>query len=139
MLPLQVAPYTQGNNYMQVAVPGSAFYQFLASQLQPNSAVRRFVRQKAYNRNFDILFSAGTQDLYTYIEISQPSTSITQNPPQFTNVQNGFGLFTARNVQVYNAAYGYYIAGSTIDSLYNGRFTKGLFCDSVPLSPYYCN
>ena len=139
VLPTQVATYTQAGNTMQISVPGKSFYQFLATQLSPDPTKRRFIRQKVNNRNFDLIFTTGSQDLYTYIQISQPSTAITQNPPQFSDLKNGIGLFTARNMQIYSPSFGYYMAGATVDSLYAGQFTRSLFCDSIPTSPYYCN
>ena len=40
----------------------------------------------------------GTANLDTYIAINRPITSIVQERPEFTNIINGIGLFTARNI-----------------------------------------
>ena len=40
--------------------------------------------------------TVGSQDLKTYILVNKPSTSIVQERPQFTNIENGIGLFSSR-------------------------------------------
>lgn len=44
----------------------------------------------------EFIFTAGTEDLYTYQQVVQPSFGIVQERPLFTNIENGIGLFTSR-------------------------------------------
>jgi hypothetical protein len=44
----------------------------------------------------ELMFTAGTEDLYTYQQVTQPSQGIVQERPLFTNIDNGVGLFTCR-------------------------------------------
>lgn len=41
-------------------------------------------------------FYCGTDDLYTYYQLTRPSDGIVQERPLFTTVNNGVGLFTSR-------------------------------------------
>ncbi len=43
-------------------------------------------------------FYCGSDDLYTYYQLTRPSDGIVQDRPLFTTVENGVGLFTSRLV-----------------------------------------
>ena len=49
-------------------------------------------------RPYEFVLIQGTEDLQTYYQLQQPSTGIVQEPPTFTTVENGLGIFTSRNV-----------------------------------------
>lgn len=44
-------------------------------------------------------FIVGTEDLYTYQQLQQPSSGVAQDRPQFTTVENGAGLFSSRLIR----------------------------------------
>jgi len=46
----------------------------------------------------DYIFSVAAEDLNTYMEVSEPSLSIVQERPSFSNIYNGIGLFSSRFV-----------------------------------------
>ena len=66
----------------------------------------------------DYIFSVASDDLNTYMEVSEPSLSIIQERPPFTNIKNGIGLFSSRYV-------------NELDSVQLGPNTKG-FIKSDP-------
>ena len=73
------------------------FHQFLATKLAPldnDDDEREFM-------NIDIEMTLGNQDLKTYIAVNDPITGIVQERPQFTNINNGIGLFSSRYTKVY--------------------------------------
>jgi hypothetical protein len=45
----------------------------------------------------DVYVSAGTEELYTYMQVSNQNSGIVQDRPLYTNIENGIGLFTSRN------------------------------------------
>lgn len=47
----------------------------------------------------DVYLSAGTEELYTYMQVTQENTGIVQDRPLYTNIENGIGLFTCRNTR----------------------------------------
>ncbi len=80
-----------GSENLEISYNGSEFYTRLASAIDVNALnVRRFAG------NVDVYISAGGGDLTTYIEVNTPSNSIIQEVPQFTNIENGFGIFSSR-------------------------------------------
>ena len=72
------------------------FHQFLANNLDAldDDKEREFI-------NIDIEMTLGTQDLKTYIAVNEPITGIVQERPQFTNINNGIGLFSSRYTKAY--------------------------------------
>ncbi len=49
-----------------------------------------------YMGNFYITLTAGGNELYNYIEVNSPSGSISQNIPDYTNINGGYGIFSSR-------------------------------------------
>jgi len=131
VLPNQETLGLGGGEAMEVDVLGANFYRLLATRIAVNSSVKRSAG------NLDFIFTAGGDDLNTYIAVNQPSYGIIQEKPQFTNIQNGLGIFSARlNKTLLNLS----LTSNSLDSLYGGAFTYNLgFCDPSPISPYYCN
>ncbi len=73
---------------------GETFYELLRNRIPvDNDVLRREVE------NIEILVTAGTEDLNTYILVNQPSSSITQNKPEFSNVEGGMGIFSSRTTR----------------------------------------
>ena len=72
---------------------GKSFFSFLeaSKELEVNTpnTVRRF-------QTIDLYLTAGTADLYTYMQVNEPITGIVQQRPYFTNINNGIGLFSSR-------------------------------------------
>lgn len=70
---------------------GEQFYQFVANNIDENPDVirRTFI-------GFDIVITGGSEDLNTYMTVAQPSTSIAQNQPEFSNIEGGRGIFSSR-------------------------------------------
>ena len=79
-----------GNPNMSQQITGEEFFNLLAYNIPSNTTVNRRVN------NLDILFSVGTADLNTYINLNEPPTGIVQERDLFTNIDGGIGLFTAR-------------------------------------------
>lgn len=48
--------------------------------------------------DFDMSYYGLSEELNTYLNVSKPSISIIQKKPEYTNVENGLGIFTSRNV-----------------------------------------
>jgi len=70
--------------------PGDGFYNIAGSKIPVNPYVKRtalFV---------DVILSVASDDLNTYMEVTEPSYTIVQERPTFTNITNGIGLFASR-------------------------------------------
>ena len=79
-----------GNPNMSQQITGEEFFNLLAYNIPSSTTVNRRIN------NLDILFSGGTADLNTYINLNEPPTGIVQERDLFTNIDSGIGLFTAR-------------------------------------------
>ncbi len=64
-----------------------------------------------------------SEELYRYIDINKPSTSIVQKASDYTNIPEGKGIFASRTQVSLN---GLRLADNTLDSLRSGRFTNEL-------------
>ncbi len=134
IMPNQIAPQGSAGLPMFITINGPSFYQFLESELSPlNSNTNRYVGNPGASDTtsiVDLIFDIGTQDLNTYISVSQPTNSITQNQPSFSDIlpaKTGYGLFTARFHTVMTPNF---LSPSSLDSLYFGAQTNALFSGS---------
>lgn len=125
----QVTANTDGSENLLVDFYGAEFYQFLQSRLSGNGNVSRFLVNNNSGPDIDIIFSVGGPELSTYIAVSQPSNGIIQEKPQYTNIKNGYGIFSSRYTKIKK---GLKLTANSIDLLYKGPNTGDLFCD--PLS-----
>jgi hypothetical protein len=46
----------------------------------------------------DIQIIGVTEELNTFVSLANPSTGIVQDPPFYTNIENGIGIFSSRNI-----------------------------------------
>jgi len=126
----EVTDFTSGG---EADFYGTDFYKFLRGCGQFSTSGEYIY----YAGNLDFMLAIAAPDFATYMEVYQPSTSIVQEKPEFTNIQNGIGLFSARlNISALNCP----LTSFSLDSLYAGQYTAGLgFCSSNTTSPYYCH
>ena len=88
----ELSRYTTGGESMIKTISGGTFYSVLAAKIPVNPNLTRFAGK------VDYIFSVASDDLNTYMEITEPSSSIVQYMPPFTNITNGIGLFSSRFV-----------------------------------------
>jgi len=80
---------------METQFTGQQFCSFIGSSIPYEAGVTRYVD------SIGIVFTSGTDDLNTYVQLSQPPLGINQDVPSFSDVKNGVGLFTARHIQTF--------------------------------------
>lgn len=100
-------------------IPGDVFYGAVRKLIAPeNNRVR-------YLDSLDFTYSVGTEFLSDYVNYNQAQTGITQNQAtiQFTNVENGIGLFTSR---YYKTVEGVKLSNPSLDTLACGSVTGDL-------------
>ena len=116
-------PYTTGDNLDGIGEISSIinkdqFFGSMAAQLAPPAS--GYVR---IPRRVDVEVVCGAEDLATHINVSQPQTGVLQDPPFFTNVENGVGVVSSiRRSYVL----GKRLAPASIDELVFGSYTCGL-------------
>jgi len=100
-------------------IDGADFYKAIKTNINENfEATRRF-------DSLDIVIWCGGQELAEFIKITHANTGITstQDIPEYTNLSEGIGIFTSRNVS-YNT--GFLLTQQSLDSLKNGSVTNPL-------------
>lgn len=87
---------TMDNNLYSVSYKTSHFYNTLATTLGSDTLDKRIDRI-VYEYPLSISIAAGGQELYNFISVNGPSSSIVQNIPEYTNINGGYGVFSSRN------------------------------------------
>lgn len=127
-LPYQLGSTLNGGATAKTTLTYQEYFQFLAGSIPVHAGHIRFFR------GFTLYLKAGTDDLATYISVTQPSNTILQDPPFFTNVQGGAGIF-ASSAALFRPNLG--LADRSHDSLVFGkvtcdlRFAKATFLDTL--------
>jgi hypothetical protein len=119
VFPIQKTTLLNGNETMFNELRGQSFLSLIGSQLSTYAELLARVP-----KNFTFYLISGSDDLSTFMEINEPSTGIIQDKPKYTNINNGLGIFSARNNQQLPGSRK--IGNSTKDSLACGRYTKTL-------------
>jgi len=119
VIPGKLSSSDEGGEKIEVSYPNDGFYSMLSAQIQVNPDVERVVPNNSIKYYFIV---AGT-DLNTYIEVSQPSSSIIQEKPTFSNIENGIGLFSSRFMQEIDSIN---LSQRTIDEIRSNSLTKDL-------------
>lgn len=103
----------------EVRITGNQLYQYLGSKLEVNPNIaRKFL-------SFDVLAVGGGEAFSEYLEAGNANTGITSTQviPTFTNLSEGFGIFSSKNSEFHE---GYVVNPETIDSIRNNQFSKDL-------------
>lgn len=90
-LPSQFADDISGNGSQEIDISNNGFYDFIKNNVKPASY--------AGNRlcgTVDFIVTAGGEEYDTYLRVNGPSYSLVQDRPEYTNVENGFGLMSSR-------------------------------------------
>ncbi len=98
---------------------GVSFYQFMRNNLEvkPNVS-RKFLYM-------EIQVDAGGKEIYDFLSVGKANSGITgaEYVPSFSNIDNGFGLFSSRYSLVGN---NFTLSAQSLDSLKQGIYTKNL-------------
>ena len=89
--PIQI--YDQSDD-MELLIEGQSFFNFIKNNISSQNNVERVFS------NLRVVMTIGTTELDTYMSVNMPLSGIIQQRPQYTNIDNGIGLFTSRNIYV---------------------------------------
>ncbi len=108
-----------GGKDMQ-ATYGQSFFTMLASKIPVNSNVTRVCGK------VDLIVLVGGDELSTYIDVNAPTGSPVFDRPDYTNINNGIGIFSCRYDNSIENLRSYNLDGRSKDSIIYGRYTKNL-------------
>ena len=90
---------TAGGEEMSVKYSGNAFYNWLETSVPYDDPAKESQVSERFTENLEYFIMVAAKDLNTYMEVNEPSNSIVQEKPQYTNVENGLGLFSSRHLE----------------------------------------
>ncbi len=90
--PVKVSNDLEGGEVLELRYAGDKFFSELDSELEKVPNIQR------WSGMVDVTISAGSEVLHYYIEINNSvAGSLLQELPQYTNIQNGTGIFASRH------------------------------------------
>lgn len=114
------APTLAENQKLTLGVTGSSFLSFVSTQVKEDPSV---LKRVAKRQGIDFHFYVGDENLYTYMQLTAPSSGLIQDKPSYTNIENGVGLFASRYNQSIS---GRTLSDRSLDSLASGVYTNKL-------------
>ena len=119
-----------GGEEMSATIGGEDFFQGISNLVEEDPTVT-----KRIFTGIDFLFAVAGEDFNTYLELSEPISGIVEDRPTFTNIQNGYGLFSSR---YFKQVTGKKLGDLSLNELLNGEYTGGLlFCSIFNAGPPY--
>ena len=91
---MQLSSTTSGEE-VESYYAGSTFYAALESYVAYDDETESLVIDR-YTGSVDFYVYAGGTELATYMEVNEPSSSIIQDRPEYSNIKNGIGIFSSR-------------------------------------------
>jgi hypothetical protein len=85
------SPGNDGSGKSETGFANDAFYEFVNHSFKDDG----FVGQRMCGK-VDFIVSAGGIEFDTYMRVNGPSFSLVQDKPEYTNIENGLGLFSSR-------------------------------------------
>lgn len=114
--PAKEANSLNGGEELITTIRGQQFYIFLKNAIPERSNVERTLDSVRY------IVSVANDDYNIYMKVNEPSNSIIQERPEFSNVSNGIGLFASR----YSKQRTLFLNSDSQDSLVDGHHTHHL-------------
>jgi hypothetical protein len=105
------------SNDISYSVPRKDFFSVVAANILPSPHKWRHM-----GGTLDLIITGVTQELETYISLTNPTAAVTQDRPLYTNIENGVGIFGSRNSKPKS----YTLHPQTLDSLLTNQYTYNL-------------
>lgn len=114
----------------------TSFYNFIASNVAPLESGGNIRQRVLMNEPLKFRYIFGGRELHTYMEVSEPSTSLLESKPEYTNISNGIGVFSCRSFEEMDG----YLSRNSITYLVEGPILAGRgFCHNTDNnSSFYC-
>ncbi|NCA85018.1 MAG: DUF4249 family protein [Clostridia bacterium] len=91
LLPVQFAEDLSGTGSQSIEVNNDGFYAFINNTIKP-----RDYSGKRICGTVDFMVAAAGIEYDTYMRVNGPSNSLVQDKPEYTNINNGFGILSSR-------------------------------------------
>ena len=81
---------------MSVSYSNDGFYDFIADQIPYDDPIKESNVRERYTNDVDFIIAVAAIELNTYMEVNEPSNSIVQERPDYSNITNGLGVLSSR-------------------------------------------
>lgn len=85
-----------GSNTMSYYYWDDQFFSTCENLIPYSDPAREDEVRERYTSFIEVVVSVAEEDFAKYIEVNEPSTSIVQERPNFSNIENGLGIFSSR-------------------------------------------
>jgi hypothetical protein len=86
----------KGGEEMKVSYSNDGFYTFIDDQIPYDDLTEEANVKERYTNDVDFIIAVAALDFNTYMEVNEPSNSIVQERPDYSNISNGIGLLSSR-------------------------------------------
>ena len=83
-----------GNELLEWELEGETFFENIRASVAPITTADSLSHRELANITME--FSVAGTELHTYMVVAAPSSSVNQDKPDYTNIDNGVGIFSAR-------------------------------------------
>jgi hypothetical protein len=127
VFPEHVSKGLSGQEPMKDNILGQDFFSFVGIQLKNGDLSAQTSILGRISGKIDLLIAVGSDDLKAFIDVNKPSTGIIQEKPEYSNITNGLGIFTARyNKNPFLCNMSKPLNNSSISFLISGQYTSHL-------------
>jgi hypothetical protein len=88
---------TGGELFLSFKFVANDFYTNLAREIAKKATPNVKNRKADY---MEYIVNAGTENLYTFLQVNAPSTTIAQDKPYYSNITGGVGIFACRSTSI---------------------------------------
>lgn len=85
-----------GSNTISVYYPDNNFFSACRNLIVYEDPQEEAKVKDRFSGTVDLIVSVAEQQFTLYLQVNEPSTSIVQEKPQYTNIDNGTGIFSSR-------------------------------------------
>ncbi len=127
----RVALNSQVSEQMSLIMDGELFFSAVGNLVPVDPAVSK----RVFN-GLDFLINVANDEFHTFLTLSAPISGIVEVRPEYTNIENGLGIFGGR---YYKNALNKVLNTAGYNELINGPYTAGRrFCRAFNVGPDYC-
>ncbi len=112
-----------GGEPLQVLYFGENFYKTVGGKLTADLNLKRVAGRVHF------IIQVADDNFAIYLDVNGPNNSIVENRPEYTNINNGIGLFASRYDNTVDRDRSYTLLERSIDSLVKGQYTYDLGFD----------
>jgi hypothetical protein len=95
-LGIEKSKNTSGQEEMLVPYSGNGFYKWIEENVPYDDPEQEASVVARFTSNLEYVINVAAEELNTFMEVNEPSNSIVQTRLEYTNIDNGLGIFSSR-------------------------------------------